>query len=93
MSVLYLLVPLALLIAAGWVLAFAWAVGNGQMDDLDTPSARMLHDDEPGPRSVRVGSSTDPAASEDPRALEPAKLVSTRPGTSTGPDLDRRRRG
>jgi cbb3-type cytochrome oxidase maturation protein len=47
MSVLYVVVPLALLAAAGWVAAFAWAVRGGQMDDLDTPSARMLHDDEP----------------------------------------------
>ena len=46
MSVLYVVIPLALLIAAGWVAAFAWAVRGGQMDDLDTPQARMLHDDE-----------------------------------------------
>jgi cbb3-type cytochrome oxidase maturation protein len=46
LSVLYVVIPLALLIAAGWVAAFAWAVRGGQMDDLDTPQARMLHDDE-----------------------------------------------
>lgn len=47
MSVLYVVVPLALLAAAAWVAAFAWAVKDGQMDDLETPGARMLHDDEP----------------------------------------------
>ena len=50
MSVLYVVVPLALLAAAGWVAAFAWAVRGGQMDDLDTPSVRMLHDDSPEPK-------------------------------------------
>jgi cbb3-type cytochrome oxidase maturation protein len=50
MSVLYVVVPLALLAAAGWVLAFAWAVKGGQMDDLDTPGARMLHDEPPRER-------------------------------------------
>jgi len=57
MSVLYIVVPLALLIAACWVAAFAWAVRGGQMDDLDTPSARMLHDDEPRRKPGKQGHS------------------------------------
>ncbi|MFI5312183.1 MAG: cbb3-type cytochrome oxidase assembly protein CcoS [Gemmatimonadales bacterium] len=46
MSVLYIVVPLALLIVAGAVAAFVWATRRGQFDDLDTPAMRMLHDDE-----------------------------------------------
>jgi len=45
--VIYVIFPLALLIAAGAVTAYIWAVRSGQFDDMDTPSARMLHDDEP----------------------------------------------
>ena len=45
MSVIYLLLPLSLLVAAGFVAAFVWAVRNGQLDDLETPGLRMLHDD------------------------------------------------
>ena len=45
MSILYLVVPLAMLIVAGAVWAFAWAARQGQFDDLDTPAVRMLHDD------------------------------------------------
>ncbi len=47
MSVLYVVFPIALLIAAGFVAAFSWASRRGQFDDLDTPAVRMLHDDDP----------------------------------------------
>ena len=46
MSALYLVLPLALLIAAGAVLAFVWTVRSGQLDDVDTPPRRILFDDE-----------------------------------------------
>jgi len=46
MSVIYLLLPVASLLAAGGVAAFIWAVRRGQFDDLDTPAVRMLHEDE-----------------------------------------------
>jgi cbb3-type cytochrome oxidase maturation protein len=46
MTVLYVLLPLAILCGAGAVFAFVWAVGNGQLDDLDTPPLRLLGDDE-----------------------------------------------
>lgn len=46
MTVLYLILPLALLFAAGAVAAFAWTVQSGQLDDVDTPPRRILFDDE-----------------------------------------------
>ncbi len=45
MSVIYLVLPLALIIVAGAVVAFVWSARSGQFDDLDTPPVRMLHDD------------------------------------------------
>jgi cbb3-type cytochrome oxidase maturation protein len=48
MSVLYLILPLALLLAAAAVGAFVWTVRSGQLDDVDTPPRRILFDDEPG---------------------------------------------
>lgn len=45
MSVLYIVLPLALVIAAVAVWAFVWSVKGGQFDDLDTPAIRMLNDD------------------------------------------------
>jgi len=47
MSVLYLLVPLALLVVGIALAAFSWAASRGQFDDLDTPARRILLDDEP----------------------------------------------
>jgi len=49
MSVLYLLVPLALLLAAGAVAAFYVAARSGQFDDLETPAVRVLFEDEDKP--------------------------------------------
>ena len=46
MSVIYVLLPVAGLLAAVAVGVFIWAVRGGQFDDLDTPAVRMLHDDE-----------------------------------------------
>ena len=51
MNILYLLIPLALLLLAGAVWAFFWAVGSGQFDDLDTPATRILLDDDETPTS------------------------------------------
>ena len=45
MSVLYIVLPLALLVVGIAVAAFVWATRRGQFDDLDTPAVRMLHDD------------------------------------------------
>lgn len=47
MSVLYIVLPLALLFAAGAVGLFVLSARHGQFDDLDTPGERILHDDEP----------------------------------------------
>lgn len=46
MSMVYIMVPAALLIAAGAVWAFVRAARGGQFDDLETPAHRMLMDDD-----------------------------------------------
>ena len=46
MSLIYLVLPLALVIAIIAVIAFVWATRSGQFDDLDGPAVRMLDDDE-----------------------------------------------
>lgn len=45
MGVLFFLIPLALVVVTAAVLAFRWALADGQFDDLDTPSLRVLVDD------------------------------------------------
>jgi cbb3-type cytochrome oxidase maturation protein len=49
MTILYLILPLALVFAALAVAAFAWTVRSGQLDDLDTPPRRILFEDAPSP--------------------------------------------
>lgn len=46
MTVLYILVPVALLLVIVAVLVFNWAVNSGQYDDLDGPAHSILFDDE-----------------------------------------------
>ena len=46
MSVIYIVLPLALIFVILALIVFARSVRSGQFDDLDTPSVRILHDDE-----------------------------------------------
>lgn len=46
MASLYLLIPMGVVIVAGAIGVFAWAVHRGQFDDLED-QARRLPDDEP----------------------------------------------
>lgn len=46
MAVIYVLLPLALLIAGAAVAAFILAARRGEFDDLETPALRVLFDDD-----------------------------------------------
>lgn len=46
MSILMMMIPMALLLGFGFVMAFIWATKNGQFDDVETPSHRILFDGE-----------------------------------------------
>ena len=45
MSVLYIAIPVALLLAGLAVWGFYIAINEGQFDDLETPPRKMLFDD------------------------------------------------
>lgn len=47
MELIYIVLPLALLLAAITLGAFIWAARSGQFDDLETPSRKVLLDDVP----------------------------------------------
>jgi cbb3-type cytochrome oxidase maturation protein len=47
MSTIYLMIPVTLLIAGGFLLAYIWSVRNGQFEDTTTPAMRMLSEDKP----------------------------------------------
>ncbi|MEM1329768.1 MAG: cbb3-type cytochrome oxidase assembly protein CcoS [Planctomycetota bacterium] len=46
MMVLFIMLPIALLLAACAIGTFVWAARAGQFDDLDTPPMRAMLDDE-----------------------------------------------
>ena len=57
MSVLYVLVPVALVLVGAAIGAFIWAARQGQFDDLATPSIRAVVDDAGEVPATRVDSS------------------------------------
>lgn len=61
MTMLYVILPLALVFACGAVAAFAWTVRSGQLDDVDTPPRRILFDDERADPASRSEGFADPA--------------------------------
>lgn len=46
MSVIYLLILISLIVAVCFLVAFLWAVKDGQYEDDYSPSVRILFDDE-----------------------------------------------
>lgn len=47
MSILYIALPVALLLGGAALIACLSCIRKGQYDDLDSPSVRMLIDDQP----------------------------------------------
>jgi cbb3-type cytochrome oxidase maturation protein len=44
MTVLFVILPLTLIFSTGFVAAYVWATRSGQLDDLETPAFRALHE-------------------------------------------------
>jgi cbb3-type cytochrome oxidase maturation protein len=44
-SVIFLVLPLALLVVGAALVAWVWAARSGQFDDTETPASRVLVDD------------------------------------------------
>lgn len=83
MEILYLLIPLAVLIAIAIVAALLWAVRSGQFEDLEGPAHRILMDDD------RPRADTDsPESGDAPDKTAPDKSALD----ETALDLPNRRR-
>ncbi len=59
MEVIYVLLPLALGMALFFLIAYAWAVRSGQMDDITTPAYRILIDDQPAKKEEKTEAKKD----------------------------------
>ncbi|GEA10991.1 cbb3-type cytochrome oxidase assembly protein CcoS [Alteromonas sp. KUL49] len=49
MSIIYVLIPIAIIIVAVAILVFFWAVKSNQFDDLDRQGYSILFDDDLSP--------------------------------------------
>ncbi len=74
MSVIFIVLPLAFVLAGAALAAFIWATRQGQFDDLDTPASRILFD-EPLRASRARAESPNPSSPSCP----------TPPASSTAP--------
>ena len=45
MTILYVIIPIAIILVSSFVFFFLWAVKEEQFDDLETPAHKMLIDD------------------------------------------------
>ena len=54
MSIIYVLIPIAMLFVAIAVGIFFWAVKNDQYDDLERQSLSILFDDKPIPSPSKI---------------------------------------
>jgi len=71
MSVIAVLIGCSILVAAGFLAAFLWAVRTGQYDDKYTPSMRILFDDAaPKPSRTSEGAKERGADSDDAKGRE-----------------------
>ena len=59
MSMLYVLIPLAVVLLAVAVVALLWAIKNGQFDDLETHGWSVVLDDDQKPPALEEKDSSD----------------------------------
>ena len=80
MIVIYFLIPLSIVMASLFLIAFIWAVRSGQYEDTGTPSMRLLTED---PRQQDKSNAS-------PAAAGPGKAESPRRGDRSGRNADGR---
>ena len=65
MESLYFWVPMVLILSAGAVATYVWAVNDGQYDDLDRQAQQMLFDDQSTPE-IPVATQSAPTSTHHP---------------------------
>lgn len=89
MSMLFVMIPLALVLLALAVAAFFWAVRTGQFDDLEKHGMLVLFDDEPVVPASRAGRPSVECAAR--AGDEPATRVERRPARAAAESGEPRR--
>lgn len=77
MSILFVMIPLAMMLLAAAVWAFFWAVRSGQFDDLEAQGTLVLFDDEPPTRNPGTATGFAPGSG----GATPERIHGSKPGT------------
>ena len=77
MTVVYVLLPLAVLLAVGFLGMFIWATRDGQFDDVRTPQLRVLFDDDV---VTQVASPSEGSSAAEPEWKEAGSLAAVHEG-------------
>jgi cbb3-type cytochrome oxidase maturation protein len=75
MSVIFLLIPLSVVLAAAFLGAFIWAVRSGQYEDTVTPSFRLLLHELPARVAPEAAKRTDGSRAAEPSTPAVASLA------------------
>lgn len=62
MSIIYLMIPLALVLVAVAVWALVWAIRSGQFDDLESQGWSVVLDDDQAPPATDRADDGDPGS-------------------------------
>lgn len=69
MTVLYILVPVAIVLVIVAICIFNWAVNDGQYDDLDSPAHSILFDED-DPAHLSASQRTEPSGKSDTKGQD-----------------------
>lgn len=70
MSVIFIVLPIALVVVLAAVAAFLWSARRGQFDDLTTPAIRAIQDDAV---AAREGTASSPPRATSRRTGRPPR--------------------
>jgi len=71
MEILYLLVPISVVVVFLIAIAFWWSLRNGQFDDLEGPSYRILMDDDKAQQNAATAAQQKATAAAQDEAQNP----------------------
>jgi len=71
MTVLYFLIPLALLLMAGALWAFFWAIRSGQFDDLESQGWSVVLDEDRELEAPDISATADAGEASDATDAQP----------------------
>ena len=92
MSVVFILVFVAIIMAGAFLVAFIWAVKSGQYEDTYTPSVRILFDDMEIKEKEKTKAPSPPDSYRDlpliRQAHQPKKVREHETAYSDNPDIN-----